>query len=163
MVAANLTSHESSFLPVCDFMQIVKFAPLISIDFIIENNNGNLLLGLRKNQPAAGFWFVPGGRVRKNESLDNAFYRLFQEELGFSFNRSDAEAFGVWEHFYGTNAYCGDEFSTHYIVLAYKIKFSTSFGLERLPYSQHTQYKWATASDICTDPSVHKNTQAYFS
>lgn len=43
---------------------------------------------------------MPGGRVLKNETLDNAFRRLAKEELGIDFCRNNALHLGVYEHFY---------------------------------------------------------------
>lgn len=51
------------------FRMVVASAPLVSIDLVVENSAGELLLGERLNRPAQGFWFVPGGRVQKNETL----------------------------------------------------------------------------------------------
>ncbi|WP_338062250.1 NUDIX domain-containing protein [Vibrio variabilis] len=63
------------------FTTVIESTPLVSIDLLIENSKGQVLLGLRNNRPAQGFWFVPGGRILKNEKLDDAFMRLCQEEL----------------------------------------------------------------------------------
>ncbi|HGU2589280.1 TPA: NUDIX domain-containing protein, partial [Escherichia coli] len=53
------------FLHSQDFATIVRSTPLISIDLIVENEFGEILLGKRINRPAQGYWFVPGGRVLK--------------------------------------------------------------------------------------------------
>lgn len=58
------------------FKSVIQHTPLISIDLIVRNEQGEVLLGKRVNAPAKGYWFVPGGRVRKNETLDDAFVRL---------------------------------------------------------------------------------------
>lgn len=58
----------AGWLDVTTFETVVASAPLISIDLLVENEQGQYLLGLRKNRPAQGYWFVPGGRVQKNES-----------------------------------------------------------------------------------------------
>lgn len=60
-------------LPIEKFLQTVDATPLVAIDLIVPNQNGGYLLGHRVNKPAQGFWFVPGGRIRKNERLDDAF------------------------------------------------------------------------------------------
>ncbi|HAH56817.1 MAG TPA: GDP-mannose mannosyl hydrolase, partial [Bacteroidales bacterium] len=80
-----------------------------------KNKKGEYLLGLRKNQPAQGYWFVPGGRVQKNETLDIAFQRLVQEELGVKLERSQAQFNGLFEHFYKESIF-GEYVSTHYVV-----------------------------------------------
>jgi len=46
---------------------------LVSIDLIIRNARDEVLLGLRSNEPAKGFYFVPGGMIRKGERLGEAF------------------------------------------------------------------------------------------
>ncbi len=72
------------FLEETVFSQVVASTPLISIDLILKSPDNLILLGERLNKPAQGFWFVPGGRVYKNESLDNAFVRITESELGSS-------------------------------------------------------------------------------
>lgn len=48
----------------------------------MENTQGQVLLGQRLNRPAQGYWFVPGGRIHKDETMTQAFARLTKEELG---------------------------------------------------------------------------------
>ncbi|WP_082016616.1 NUDIX domain-containing protein [Cupriavidus sp. IDO] len=38
----------------------------------------------RRNPPAQDSWFVPGGRIRKDEPIAAALRRLLQEELGLT-------------------------------------------------------------------------------
>ncbi|MHA0563545.1 NUDIX domain-containing protein, partial [Escherichia coli] len=64
------------------FKTIVEHTPLISIDLIIRNDKGEALLGQRLNRPAQNYWFVPGGRIYKDESFEVAFKRITFEELG---------------------------------------------------------------------------------
>ncbi|VEB85871.1 GDP-mannose mannosyl hydrolase) [Citrobacter koseri] len=73
------------FLRQEDFATVVRSTPLISIDLIVENERGEFLLGKRTNRPAQGYWFVPGGRVQKDETLEKAFERLTQAETGAAF------------------------------------------------------------------------------
>jgi colanic acid biosynthesis protein WcaH len=84
------------------FKSVIQHTPLISIDLIVRNEQDEVLLGKRVNAPAKDYWFVPGGRVRKNETLDDAFIRLVKEELGIEsgMTRADAKFIGVFEHFY---------------------------------------------------------------
>ncbi len=73
------------------FKTIVEKTPLISIDFVIENKRGHILLGKRLNLPAKNYWFVPGGRIRKDETISSAFTRLALDELNVNatFNSAD--------------------------------------------------------------------------
>ncbi|WP_338091415.1 NUDIX domain-containing protein [Sodalis ligni] len=54
---------------------------MVSIDLIIEDV-GEYLLGYRTNRPASGSWFVPGGRILKDENLETAFKRIISTETG---------------------------------------------------------------------------------
>ncbi|TOB15241.1 NUDIX domain-containing protein, partial [Vibrio parahaemolyticus] len=51
------------------FKLVVASTPLVSIDLIIRNSKRQILLGQRTNRPAQGFWFVPGGRICKDETF----------------------------------------------------------------------------------------------
>lgn len=143
---------------------VLASTPLISIDFVVQNVLGKILLGQRLNRPAQDFWFVPGGRILKNETLDVAFARLTQEELGQEFERSQARLLDVYEHFYqdsifGTGA---DAPSTHYVVLGYQIILSAGQSLTP-PTAQHGEYQWWSVQDMQASNKVHENTLAYLS
>ena len=47
-------------------------ATLVSTDLIIRNARGEVLLGLRNNEPTKELFFVPGGIIRKQERLHEA-------------------------------------------------------------------------------------------
>ncbi len=147
------------FLNKEDFANAVRMTPLISLDFIIENEFGEFLVGKRTNRPAQGYWFVPGGRVLKDETLEQAFMRLTEEELGQQFPITHGEFLGVWQHFYDDN-FSGSSFTTHYVVLGFRLKINTSTSM--LPSKQHDTWRWAKSDELIIDGNVHKNTQAYF-
>lgn len=87
------------FLRQEDFATVVRSTPLVSLDFIVENSRGEFLLGKRTNRPAQGYWFVPGGRVQKDETLEAAFERLTMAELGLRLPITAGQFYGVWQHF----------------------------------------------------------------
>lgn len=140
--------------------------PLIAIDLIIENTETNqVLLGYRKNEPAKNFWFIPGGRIFKNESFSQAMRRIFQQELGISFPASTAyEIHGVYDHFYENCFYEKDPnyTNTHYVVIAVKIKLSNTIIMDIHPDAQHEQMLWMKTADILSRNDVHSNTKRYF-
>jgi colanic acid biosynthesis protein WcaH len=148
------------WLPDETFKSVIQHTPLISIDLIVRNEQGEVLLGKRVNAPAKGYWFVPGGRVRKNETLDDAFVRLVKEELGIEsgITRADAKFLGVFEHFYDDCVF-ENNITTHYIVLAYNIFINKNI---KPNLTQHSSYKWLIESDICLDNSIHLFTKEYF-
>lgn len=141
------------------FKTVVSAAPLISIDLVIQNDQGDVLLGLRNNRPAKGMWFVPGGRILKDEKLEDAFKRLTQVEIGEQVSIAESQFIGPYEHMYIDN-FSGDSFSTHYVVLAYNLLWNGV--LSGLPIAQHSNYQWWTVEALMTSPMVHENTKAYF-
>lgn len=147
------------FLSQEDFATVVRSTPLISIDLIVENAHGEFLLGKRTNRPAQGYWFVPGGRVQKDEPLAQAFERLTQAELGVRLPMTAGEFYGVWQHFYDDN-FSGSDFSTHYIVLGFRLKLNQADLA--LPDAQHEAYRWLTPEALIADENVHDNSRAYF-
>ena len=142
------------------FTQVVKNTPLVSIDMIVRNGSGEVLMGQRKNEPAKGSWFVPGGSIRKNETLDQAFRRIARAEMGFDFEREQARFLGPYEHFYPTNFAAEPGFGTHYVVLAYEFSFPPKAALQ--PDDQHDILQWFAVAELLQNPAVHPHVKAYF-
>lgn len=147
-----------AFLSESTFQTIIGATPLVSIDLIVKNARGEVLLGYRTNRPAQGYWFVPGGRVQKNERLDKAFLRLTEAELGMAIERSEASFMGVFEHLYDDSAF-DEAVSTHYVVLGYELELDIS--LDALPKEQHNQYAWMKPEELLSRDDVHVHTKWY--
>lgn len=142
------------------FLELVKNTPLISIDVIVRNKKEEILLGLRNNHPAQNFWFIPGGRIFKNEPIQAAFQRITQEELGVSFDIRRSRFLGVFEHVYAENFAQLPGFGTHYIVLAYELPVNDISIIP--PKEQHRAYKWVNSDTLVHLRDVHPYTKAYF-
>jgi len=150
------------WLPDQVFKTVIQSTPLISIDLVVRNEKNEVLLGKRLNAPAKDYWFVPGGRIQKDESLDDAFKRLINEELGLNLNikRHETNFLGVYEHFYNDNVF-DDLSSTHYIVITYEIEIS-NMSLSELPLLQHAEYKWFSIENLLESQIVNKFSKYYF-
>jgi len=155
---ADSTTSAGILLSDNNFKSVIKHAPLVSVDLLVEDGAGRFLLGLRTNAPAQGFWFVPGGRIYKNERLADALVRISAVELGKKCTLEDVRFLGLYEHFYEDNAF-SKEFGTHYVVAAFLLKFEK---LESLPSQQHSLYRWLFPDEIVSDPKVHSHTKDYF-
>ncbi len=149
---AELTNEE--------FLAVIAKVPLVSIDLAVRDSERRLLLGLRTNEPARGFWFVPGGRIRKGETLDEAYARISINELGVETPRAHAQLLGVFTHRYETNFIGATQVDTHYVVIAYEIELALNLGT--LPRTQHSDYRWWTLSDAAKSEAVHPNNLPYF-
>jgi colanic acid biosynthesis protein WcaH len=137
-------------------LEVVRNAPLVSIDLVVRDAAGRLLVGLRSNEPAKGTWFVPGGRIRKGETRAQALARISQYELGVTLACGDVHLLGAYDHLYETNFAQVAGISTHYVVLAYAV--NAALDMAALPANQHCSWKWLEPAD--TD-NVHPNTLAY--
>jgi len=120
----------------------VKNNPIFAMDIILFNPKKGILTGKRLNQPAKNKYFVPGGRVFKNESRKKAFERISKIELGKLIKFEDSKLINIFEHFYKNSRWEDENFGTHYIVEARYIivdtKFETSINLN----NQHSELLW---------------------
>ena len=139
------------------FSNIIEYTPLVSIELMVKNNIGEVLLGQRINEPAKDFWFVPGGRIYKNETLDKAFKRIVKDELGIELSRKDSKFHGLFEHFYNNNVFNND-FSTHYVALAHEIHVVYNIKTN----NQHSSYRWFNIDELLSRDDVNKYTKEYF-
>ena len=137
------------------FKTIIKHTPLVSVDLIVKHK-GNVLLGKRVNKPAQGYWFTLGGRVLKNEPIENAILRIAKLELGI-IPENNPKFIGVFEHLYDDSIF--EHVSTHYVNLGYEIEVS---GLEDLPRDQHNEYRWFGLEELIQSDEVHKYVKDYF-
>lgn len=148
------------FLEQSTFSTVIANTPLVSIDLVVTNANGQVLLGQRLNRPAKNYWFVPGGRILKNEPLAEAFKRLTLDELGQEFTITQATLLGVFDHFYTDNVF-DDDVSTHYVAIAFTLQLD--FPLANLPLAvQHDGYQWFDLPSLLAAPKVHRHTKWYF-
>jgi colanic acid biosynthesis protein WcaH len=142
------------------FGTVVANAPLVSMDLLVQNSAGGFLVGLRTNPPAQGTWFVPGGRLRKGETLERAFGRITQDELGQAYPLSQARFLGVYEHFYPDDFRGQYGSGTHYVVLAYALQVVIAGS--SLPGNQHAEFAWLAPGELLGRSDVHQYTRRYF-
>jgi colanic acid biosynthesis protein WcaH len=140
------------------FLKVVEVTPFVAIDMAIRNERGQALLGYRTNRPAQNFWFVPGGRIRKDEKTQDALQRIVQAELGI--DAPQGKLLGVFDHFYDDNFYNKPGIGTHYVVCGYQfdIPSTTQFVTDE----QHTKLKWWDLEELLASEAVHPNSKMYF-
>ncbi len=132
-----------------DFKKFVKNGPLASIDFNILNEYDESLLLYRLTPPASKKFFTPGGRIFKNEKLNEAIKRILKNEINFNLKDSISIKFvKVNEHFYPDSAF-DDSISTHYINLLYEIRVKKDAltGLDK-HFVDHESLKWIGKNEI---------------
>jgi len=148
------------FLSHSELDTVIRLAPLIAIDLIIRNARDEVLLGLRKNEPAKGCYFVPGGMILKSERLAEAFARLAKNETDHAASFDAARLVGVFEHFYRTNRSGSGDYGTHYVVLGYEYRWPPAVVPK--PDDQHGELRWWPVAVLLASDRVHENSKAYF-
>lgn len=140
------------------FLKVVDTTPFVSIDLVVRNEFDQVLLGYRRNRPAQNHWFVPGGRIRKNERTQDALQRIARVELNIA--PQQGKLLGVYDHFYNDNFYGEPGISTHYVVCGYElyVKSSAQFATD----DQHTKLKWWDLDALLASDEVHPNSKLFF-
>lgn len=162
------TSH---WLSSKQFSQACAALPLVSLDFCLLRPSCSgatgleLLLGLRNNRPAQGWWFTPGGRIRKNEQLASASARIALDELGLPATAlSRAHLMGAWDHLYADSAF-DPAVSTHYVNLPHWLALSQAeadaLTLPQGPDQQHARWQWLPLEQAVQNESVHAYVRVY--
>ncbi|VEB57491.1 O-antigen biosynthesis protein [Salmonella enterica subsp. enterica] len=148
------------FLRQEDFAAVVRTTPLISLDFIVENGQGEILLGQRLKPSGAGLLVCAGGAGVQRR---NAGGRLCTPDAGGT-GRASARwrqgRFMASGSTSMTTTFSGEDFSTHYIVLGFRLRVTESDL--RLPDAQHGSYRWLTPEQLLASDNVHENSRAYF-
>jgi colanic acid biosynthesis protein WcaH len=73
----------SALIPEDLYHQILRCLPIACVDVAVVANGGVLLVR-RKDFPARGSWWVPGGRVHKGEKMRDTARRKALEEVGLA-------------------------------------------------------------------------------
>ena len=142
------------------YYNIISQTTLTSIDLILYYN-GKILLGYRNNEPAKNYWFTPGNRTGKMETLQQGFDRLINKELGLDNSIipfETTELVGVYDHIYKNN-FKDDKFGTHYVVTCFLYKLDKKIYFTK--DNQHSDIQWFSISDISNNKEVHQYVKNY--
>ena len=141
-----------------DYKRMVKAMPIVSVDLIVNDEHGRILLGKRVNRPAANHWFVPGGRLFKRETIAKAVRRISREELGKEL--AHRRGLGVFHQMYPDN-FADDTHDSHYVTFAMSVTSTSSMSLIQGD-DQHNEFRWWELRDLMESDEVHSVTKNYF-
>lgn len=85
------------------YKQMLLNLPILCVDLIIQNSKGEYLLVKRDNEPVKGLWWIPGGRVIKNDDVYVSAQKKCMQEIGVDIN--DWRVVGIYDDQYDTNAH----------------------------------------------------------
>jgi colanic acid biosynthesis protein WcaH len=147
------------------YLSAVNLTQIVSVDLLVRNDEGKILLGKRKNSPAKGYYFVPGGRVYKNETIKEGAKRMVTWELGIYDPNIKLRPRCVSEHLYEDNfAEAKDKdgkiIPTHYVCFAFDLDLD-SFDMCTFEL-QHDDFVWLTCEEILSRSDVHEYVKLYY-
>jgi colanic acid biosynthesis protein WcaH len=167
MACSQSQTSDGKYLTPAEYKKAIDLLPIIAIDFLLtpdpEGGNSWVLLGRRKNSPAKNFWFTPGGRIRKGESIPVAMKRIFRDEFGISLTEDIADKpnlVGLFDHFYDEGPLEAN-LPSHYVDILYSIslKVSPRDFLKKIELynSQHHEWAWVSSSICGQRNKLHPN------
>jgi len=70
------------FIPEEKYAYILDVMPICCVDVIVEYSGEILLIQRKEAEDYGGLWWVPGGRIHKNEKWHDAVRRKVHQETG---------------------------------------------------------------------------------
>lgn len=101
-----------------EYRRILSVMPVVCIDCLVVNEQGEYLLVKRQNEPLKGQYWVPGGRLHKNERLTDAVHRKMRQEIGVDVNI--IKNVGFFEEFFPISRE-GADGGAHMISIIFKV------------------------------------------
>lgn len=128
---------------------IHKLMPIPCVDLAIINDK-KILLVERKQEPAKGRFYFPGGRIRRNETIDMVIDRIASTEVGLIV--TDRKVIGCDNLIFPTDPF-GHGYGTHGVCIV--IRCRTDVSIPELDQN-HNSYVWWDGSEMDLDDYVKK-------
>ncbi len=142
-----------TYLPQNIYQTIVENSPIICVDVMPVRYEHSWQIGLimRATGPEKGKWAILGGRVAKNELINQAITRHLSVDLGvkkYSFNAVNSESapfyIQQYQHRSSGGQLLGFDPTKHAIALTYLLRISQ---LPK-PTKEASQFKWFGSDNI---------------
>ena len=149
----NVADAKEQFIPGDIYQQIIEHMPIVCVDVALIRDNKVYLIK-RNNEPLKDKYWLQGGRLNKNETLEACAIRKGAEELNIpEENIIIKRNLGTHATLFGNSAH--GEASTHTVNITFQIDVKE--GTE-LSFDQHHHNSgWFTYEDLQTagDTSEH--------
>ena len=109
-------------------------APLVGVGVVVFNDQKQVALVKRGNEPAKGLWAIPGGKVELGEQVRETAIREVREECNIEIEPQDL--LGVVDLILKDN---NGKVQYHYILIDYLAKYTTG---DLTPQSDATEAGW---------------------
>lgn len=128
-------------IPKNTYKKIMENIPILCVDIILKKGK-KILLVKRKNKPLKDVWWIPGGRVFKNETLIDAVKRKCMEELNI--NVEKIKEIGTYEYIGQDPFFETIKTGVHTVSVVYLMNYiSGEIKVDR----NHECFKWFEIKD----------------
>lgn len=139
-----MTEIVSTYLSKQDYQTIIQSVAICTVDIVIFNPElTKVLLFKRENKPMQGVYFTAGGRLFKNETLENCAIRQAKQELGLELKMTDLVSAGFINEIFEDSAFGDINYHTVNCFYAYILDPDHSLKLD----SQHSIFAWFDVLD----------------
>lgn len=138
-------------LPQQVFYFISQLTPLVNVDLLIKNEQGQTLLTWRDDGFYGPGWHIPGGILRFKETAENRIKKVAAEELGISV-KADIKPLAINEKIAKNRDVRG-----HFIALLYACQLTSELPLETQASAENIkagQWQW---HDGCPDNLIEQH------
>jgi len=131
----------------CNSLASVKGKDYIGVGVgaIVVNDKNEVLLLLRKRDPEANSWSIPGGSVEFGESLEHAILRELEEEVGVEAK--------IIRQIKATDLILNNQ-SVHWVVSIFLVKITNGVPINREP-DTHSAIGWFLIQDLPKNIAVN--------
>lgn len=149
---------QNPILPLATYRKILDITPVCTVDVLFFNSTKTkTLLFKRENDPLKGVYFSMGGRLGKNETLEDCAVRQAFKETGISIKKSKLTFGGVQEEIHPNSIFKNVSYHAVDTFYGYILK-NESVKLD----SQHSDSKWFSVTDKTLHPFIKAKISALF-
>lgn len=113
------------------FLQISSLVPIINVDILVYNENGQFLLTKRDDSHCGKGWHIPGGCIRFKETCEDRIRKVALKELGIMeliIDKDPIKVFEIIEH--EKRPIKNQNERAHFITLVYKCHVDSSYQID---------------------------------
>lgn len=147
----KITMNNSlQFIPTEKFKELLNISPICTVDVLFFNSDKTkTLLFKRTNEPLRGEYFSVGGRLFKNERLEDCAVRKSLEEIGVTIDKEKLVYGGAVEELNPNSIFEGVSYHALDSFYGYVLN-NEELRLD----NQHSDNKWFSVSDDSLHPFV---------
>lgn len=127
------------------FLFVSSLTPIVNVDLLVYNKQGQFLLTRRNDPHCGGGWHVPGGCVRFKETFEERVLKVAEKELGITDLTFEHEPIKVFEIFSNKKRdIVNQNERAHFITLVFRCEAPVDYHIDNgsLNESDAGYIKW---------------------